>query len=333
MDISNEDMVIDALAAFDKADDDVIQPFQLDASSLRGRVVRLGSVLDDILGPHDYPNPVAHLVAETVTISMLLSSMLKYDGIFTLQAKGDGPVDLLVSDITTDGDVRGCAHFDPERLEHAREQLAALKAPESARNHLAQYLGKGYIAFTVEQGESKERYQGIVELKGASLIDCVQHYFQQSEQIDTGIKMAIGQRDGKWRGGGIMLQTMPEDDGYGENSKSNMDEDDWRRAMILLESCTDDELLDTELHSNVLLTRLFHEEKVRVFKPTGIRKNCRCSEERVFNMLSMMPPEDLDYMQQDDGSIGMKCEFCSVDYSFDRAKFKPTKSEDVTSKT
>lgn len=330
MDISNEDTVIDAFTAFDKADDDVIQPFQLDASSLRGRVVRLGSVLNDILEPHDYPNPVAHLVAEIVTISMLLSSMLKYDGIFTLQAKGDGPVDLLVADITADGDVRGCAHFDPERLEHAREQLSALKAPESARNHLAQYLGKGYMAFTVEQGDNNERYQGIVELKGASLIDCVQHYFQQSEQIDTGIKMAIGQRDGQWRGGGIMLQTMPEDDGYNENTKSNMDEDDWRRAMILLESCTDDEFLDTELHSNVLLTRLFHEEEVRVFKPTTIQKNCRCSEERVFNMLSMMPPEDLDYMQQDDGSIGMKCEFCSTGYSFDRAKFKPTKSEDAS---
>ncbi len=328
MDTSNEDTVIDAFTAFDHADDNVIQPFQLDVSSLRGRIVRLGSVLNDILEPHEYPNPVAHLVAETVTITMLLSSMLKYEGIFTLQAKGDGPVDLLVADITSDGDVRGCAHFDPERLEHAREQLSALKTPESARNHLAQYLGKGYIAFTVDQGENMERYQGIVELKGASLIDCVQHYFQQSEQINTGIKMAIGQRDGLWRGGGIMIQHMPEDDGYSETSKSNMDEDDWRRSMILLESCTDDEFLDTELHSNILLTRLFHEEEVRVFEPLNIQKNCRCSEERVFTMLEMMPADDLDYMQEDDGQIGMKCEFCSTKYSFSRDKFKATKPDE-----
>lgn len=321
MDTSNEDTVIDAFTAFDKADDNIIQPFQLDISSLRGRVVRLGSVLNDILEPHDYPNPVAHLVAETVTLTMLLSSMLKYEGIFTLQAKGDGPVDLLVADITSNGDVRGCAHFDPERLEHARKQLSALKTPESARNHLAQYLGKGHIAFTVDQGQNADRYQGIVALKGSSLIDCVQHYFQQSEQIETGIKMAIGQRDGQWRGGGIMLQKLPEDDGYSETSKGNMDEDDWRRSMILLESCTDDEFLDNDLHSNVLLTRLFHEEEVRVFTPMRIQKNCRCSEDRVLNMLKMMPAEDLDYMEDDDGQIVMRCEFCSTQYAYPKAEF------------
>ena len=153
---------IDAFSTFKVADDNVVQPFQLDVSSLRGRSVRLGSVLNDVLEPHDYPNPVAHLVAETMTLALLLSSMLKYDGIFTLQAKGDGPVGLLVADVTSDGDLRGCANFDAERLEHAREQLSALKTPEGSRNHLAQYLGKGYIAFTVDQGDKAERYQGIV---------------------------------------------------------------------------------------------------------------------------------------------------------------------------
>ena len=323
MDEHIEDKAIDAFSAFEHADDNVIQNFQLDLPGLRGRAVRLGSVLNDILEPHQYPNPVAHMVAETVTLALLLSSMLKYDGIFSLQAKGDGPVSLLVADVTSNGEVRGCAHFDEERLDHARAQLAALKTPESSRNHLAQYLGKGYIAFTVDQGESAERYQGIVELQGASLVDCVQHYFNQSEQIGTGIKMAIGQRGGLWRGGGIMLQNMPEDDGYSETSrKGNMDEDDWRRAMILMESCTDDELLDESLHSNVLLTRLFHEESVRVFKPLDVFKGCRCSEEKVQSMLLMMSPEDLDYMEQDDGQISMRCEFCSQEFVYPRAMLK-----------
>ena len=150
-------MSIDASRVFEVADDDVVQGFQLDTSSLRGRAVRLGSVLNDILEPHAYPNPVAHLVAETVTLALLLSSMLKYEGVFTLQIKGDGPVDLVVADVTSAGEVRACAHFDDERLEQARQQLAGLKATESSRNHLAQYLGKGYIAFTVEQGEPVER--------------------------------------------------------------------------------------------------------------------------------------------------------------------------------
>ncbi|MEZ5813740.1 MAG: Hsp33 family molecular chaperone HslO [Alphaproteobacteria bacterium] len=317
----NEDTGPSDFEGVERADDDVIQGFQLDSSLLRGRVVRLGGVLDDILEPHDYPNPVAHLVAETVTLALLLSSMLKYEGVFTLQTSGDGPVSMLVADVTHAGEVRGCASFDADRVELARAQLSALKTPESSRNHLAQYLGKGYIAFTVDQGDKAEPYQGIVELQGASLVECVQHYFNQSEQIGTGMKMAIGQRGGVWRGGGIMLQKMPEEGGHSAKVKGNLDEDDWRRSMILMETCSDDELLDADLHSNVLLMRLFHEEGVRVFPSAGVVKSCRCNAEKVHRILSMMPEEDLDYMEED-GNISMRCEFCSHEYSYARSVFE-----------
>jgi molecular chaperone Hsp33 len=300
------------------ADDNVVQTFQLEVSNLRGRSVRLGSVVDDVLSAHGYPNPVAHLVAETMVVTLLLSSMLKYDGIFTLQAKGDGPVSMIVADVTAKGIVRGCATFDEERLQHSREQLLDLKADETAQNHLAQYLGKGYIAFTVDQG-ANDRYQGIVELKGSSMIDCVQHYFTQSEQIGTGIKMAVGFRDGKWRAGGIMLQHMPEDEQNSEQGHGNVREDDWRRAMILMDTCSESELLDPDLHSNILLTRLFHEEGVRVYEPKDIRKGCRCSEERVLNIARSLPQEDIDHINED-GYIKMMCEFCSTEYSFDLNK-------------
>lgn len=307
---------------FDHVDDNVIQTFQLDSSSLRGRCVRLGSVLDDILDAHEYPNPVAHLVAETATLALLLSSMLKYEGIFTLQTKGDGPVSMLVADVTSAGDVRACAYYDPERLEAAREKLSALKVTEDSQNHLAQYLGKGYIAFTVDQGGHMERYQGIVELQGASLVDCVQHYFNQSEQIGTAIKMAVGQRDDKWRAGGMMLQHMPDEGGHqsehvnSEAGISNLNEDDWRRTMIFMDSCTEDEFLDPDLHSNVLLMRLFHEEGVRVYEPQTVQKNCRCSREKVEHVIATMQDEDLDYINKD-GEIIVTCEFCSTDYIFD----------------
>ena len=171
---------------------------------------------------------------------------------------------------------------------------------------------------SVEQGEPVERYQGIVELQGASLIDCVQSYFGQSEQIETGIKMAVGLREGQWRAGGIMLQKMPEEGGFEDVSKGNLDEDDWRRSMILMESCTEDEFLDTDLHSNILLMRLFHEEGVRVFEPIEVMKGCRCTDEKVESMLSMMSDDDLDYMEKD-GQISMRCEFCSREYAYSRA--------------
>lgn len=303
--------------------DDLVKPFLLESSNLRGRLVRLGPVLDEILNAHDYPKPVAHLMAETMTLALLLSSMLKYEGIFTLQTKGDGPVGMLVSDITSDGAMRGCASYDADRLETARQALAAMKSVEASQNHLAQYLGKGYIAFTVDQGNDSERYQGIVELNGASLVDCVQHYFKQSEQIGTGIKMAVGQREGKWRSSGIMLQTMPtneEDQPHYQTNRDNIDEDAWRRAMIFLDSCTEDEFLSPELDPNALLHRLFNEEGVRVYTPKEIYHECRCSADRVENILKSMQVDDIEYLIQD-GKITMTCEFCSKNYEYDPAPF------------
>jgi molecular chaperone Hsp33 len=301
------------------APDNLIQSFRLESTDLRGRSVKIGSLLEDILGPHAYPLPVAHLVAETATLALLLSSMLKFEGIFTLQTKGDGPVSLLVADVTSEGAVRACASFDPERLEHARQQLAALKPQESSQNHLAQYLGKGYIAFTVDQGAHTERYQGIVELAGASLVDCVQHYFKQSEQIVTALKLAVGRRAGVWRAGGMMVQQMPEEGGNSAFARSNTEQDDWRRTMVLLHSASEDEFLDAGLHPHELLYRLFHEETVRVYDPLPVFKACRCSAERVWNVLSSLSADDLDYMSIE-GRITTTCEFCSAQYVYERSE-------------
>ncbi len=300
---------------------DMIRPFQLEVSSLRGRIVRFNEVLDDILKAHDYPPIVNQLLAETITLCAMLSSMLKFDGIFTLQTQGDGPISMLIADVTSKGEIRGCASFNEERVAVANKQLAAFsrkEAGEGSDNHLAQLLGKGHIAFTVDHGLKTERYQGIVELKGKSLVECVQHYFTQSEQIDTGIKMAVGERDGKWRSAGLMLQHMPEEGGEnapdkGVRDASNLNEDDWRRAMILMQSCTEEELLSPELNAHAILIRLFHEEGIRIFDPVMVRHQCRCSQERVENVLKMMPDEDQEELTEE-GIVTMKCEFCSTDY-------------------
>lgn len=310
--------------------DNIVQSFQLEETSLRGRIVRLGSVLHDILEAHKYPDVVNQMVGETLTLCALLSSMLKYEGIFTLQAQGDGPINMLVADMTSAHKLRGCASFNEERITAALEQLSALSVDERSQNQLAQLLGKGYIAFTVDQGEHTERYQGIVELKGASLIDCVQHYFSQSEQIGTGIKMAVGKRDGQWRAAGIMLQHVPDDDGTKENWTSNLNEDDWRRTMILLDSCTEDELLSPELGENMLLVRLFHEEGVRIFPAEQVKKECRCSKEKVEQVLHTLSEDDLDYIAKE-GKITMTCEFCSRDFVFDDKPFRDKLKEHKTS--
>lgn len=301
----------------------IIQPFQLETSSYRGRLVQLEDVLDQIIVAHQYPDILSQLLGETITLCCLLSSMLKYEGTFILQVQGDGPIKMVMADMTSDGQVRACANYDPERLQNCADQLAIFskQSCQDPYNKMAQLFGQGYIAFTVDQGDNTDRYQGIVELKGDSLIDCVQHYFYQSEQINTGIKIGVGKYEGVWKSTGIMLQSLPEErfqdgdlSGYG-----NTQEDDWRRSMIFLESCTYEELLDPAIDPNNLLIRLFHEEGVRVFEPIFVEKYCRCSEEKVVSILSSMGNDERDDLVVD-GVIAMTCEFCNQNYIFDHKK-------------
>lgn len=291
--------------------DDLVLPFQIEASRLRGRMVKLGPALDEILARHKYPEPVARFLAETMALAVLLSSMLKYDGIFTLQTKGDGPIKLMVADITSVGDIRAYAQYDEEELKKAADDVAIAPAPA--------LLGKGYIAFTVDQGPNTDRYQGIVELYGKTLADCVQHYFRQSEQIDTGLTISVDQETGTgaWRAGGIMVQRLPQDET--EKVLGSGDEDAWRRAMVLLSTTTGEELLASDLAASDLLFRLFHEDGVRVWQPKGLRFGCRCSRERVSDMLSSLPREEVQELKIDDGRVEVVCQFCSTAYHFDDA--------------
>jgi len=287
-------------------DDDLIQPFQLDVSNFRGRLVRLGGTLDEILGKHDYPEPVARLLAEALVLAGALSAALKYEGIFTLQTKGEGPVTLLVADVTSTGDLRGYAQYDADAI-------AALPAGEMALADIRALQGKGYLAFTVDQGEHTERYQGIVELKGATIADCAQYYFRQSEQLVTGLAVKAEKVGGKWRAGALMLQRLPNEDAA--FNPGSADEDDWRRSMMLMGTVTPDELVAPNLTANQLLFRLFHEERVRVFAPVHMRHACRCSRERVETVLKAMPAEDVEHMKVD-GVITATCQFCSSAYRF-----------------
>lgn len=288
---------------------DQILPFQIDASNLRGRVVRLGPALDLILGKHAYPEPVARFLAETIALAALLAGMLKYDGIFTLQTKGDGPVRLMVADVTSSGDIRAYAQFDAEALAKAGDDVAIAPAPA--------LLGRGHIAFSVDQGPDTERYQGIVGLKGKTLADCVQHYFRQSEQIDTGITVAVDHpADGTWRAGGIMLQKLPQ---AADVVPASDQADGWRRAMLLLSTVKTDELTSGTLASSELLLRLFHEDGVRAWAPQPLRFACRCSRERVSDMLAKLPRAEVEHLRVD-GAVEVTCQFCSSAYRFNDAE-------------
>jgi molecular chaperone Hsp33 len=280
---------------------DLIQPFQLELASVRGRALRLGRVLDEVLERHDYPQFVEQVVAEAVAATVLLASLLQYDGVFTFQARGDGPISLLVVDVTTGGDIRAYARFDGDRV-------GALEAGGARR-----LLGEGYLAFTVDQGDKSENYQGIVALTGDALSDSVAHYFEQSEQLPTTAKLAARPYPDGWRAGAVLIQRLPEDDAGRIVKPAADEEEDWRRANILLNTVADVELLDRTLHLNNLLFRLFHEERIRVFAPSAVQRGCRCSPDRVERVLRSIPSEELDDLKIE-GEIVVTCEFCGTEY-------------------
>jgi molecular chaperone Hsp33 len=283
--------------------DDLIQPFKIEGQAVRGRLVRLGPLIDAVLERHRYPRIVAERLGELVALAAALAGALKYEGVFTLQTKGDGPIGLMVADVSSGGDVRGYAQFDAAKL-------AAASAGDRGSLSVPRLLGAGYLAFTVDQGAHTERYQGIVELTGATLAECVHHYFRQSEQLDAVVKVAAGRTPGGWRAGALMLQRLPPSAGAADEA-----EDGWRRTLAFMASSTPDELLDAGLTPNQLLYRLFHEDGVRVFATAGLRPGCRCSRARVERVLLSLPAEELETFKID-GKIVVTCEFCSAAYAF-----------------
>lgn len=281
---------------------DIAQTFQIEGLDVRGRLVRLGPALDAVLDAHGYPESVSYMLAQTLTLAVTLSSALKYEGLFTLQVQSDGPISLLVADITSEGALRGYARFDEARVAEASTAEGA---------EVPRLLGSGHLAFTVDQGQDMERYQGITELNGATLADCAHHYFRNSEQLGTVIFMRSrlkGENHKNTLSAALMVQRMPH-----TKADESEAEDGWRRAVVILASLTEDELLDPDLDHDALLYRLYHEDGVRVYPPHTLFHQCRCSREKVATTLKSFKRNEV---AADDGSAQVVCEFCKADYTF-----------------
>lgn len=297
-------------------DGDFVLPFGVEGREVRGRFVRVEDSLNAILR-RGYPAPVAFLLAEAVCLTALLGTMLKDEGVMTLQINSDGPVRLLFADFSTPGHLRGYARFE-------EAELAALDQIEMDRL-VPQLLHAGTLSVTLDPAGGKERYQGIVHLEGATLAQCLQTYFRQSEQLPTAIRLAVDMLedpetgDFAWRGGAIMLQPLPAVVAGGESEggafRSEAAEEDWRHVVIMMNSVRDSELLDSALAPEHVLFRLYHEDGVRVFEATELSFHCRCSAERVANVLRQFSKAELEDMAQD-GKIETACEICGRSYVF-----------------
>lgn len=289
---------------------DLVTVFQLDEQPVRGRAVKLGPALDKALNPADdgrYPDSVARLLGEAMMTGALVAQSLKFKGRLVVQCHGtnEGAVSLLMADCTTDGNIRGYARWDAERLKHIELD---------ARNPGADLLlGGGTFSMTIDQGPDMDQYQGIAAIEGSSLSSCAEHYFNQSEQIPTRIKLACGQSidsDGShWSGAGMMIQKIADDEVRADATPP------WETAQQLFATLTDAELIDPQLTTDRLLYRLFHEDGVRVVETHTVNADCRCSRERLLDTLKSFEQTALEEMA-DDSVISAKCEFCATDYKF-----------------
>ena len=294
----------------DRGDWDRALGFAIPAHSARGRVVRIGPLLDEVLAAHAYPEPIANLLAEALVVTALLGSTLKEaGGQLTLQAQTEaGAVELLVADYRG-GEMRGYVRHDAAKLAEA-----------PADPSLFALFGKGYLAITFDQAATGERYQGIVPLEGGSLAEAVEHYFVQSEQIPSLVRVSVAQVDGRRVAGGMLLQHLPEGEEGRERLHVRLDHPEWEHVRTLGETLTAIELADPGLELEALVWRLFHDEpEIRVLEPLVLSRGCRCDPEHIRDVIGRFSDEERAEMADSDGVIRVDCEFCSKSFPVELA--------------
>ncbi|MEM6415783.1 MAG: Hsp33 family molecular chaperone [Pseudomonadota bacterium] len=299
--------------------DDVIVPFKVGQTAVRGRAVRLGPAIDKILSAHDFDDAVSEVVGEASVLVAAMGAALKFDGKLILQLQGDGPMPLVVADYTSNGALRAMATVEPSDEKST--------STESESRCLSDLLGKkSHMMLTVDQGPDMDRYQGVTPVEGDRLEKASIAYFDQSEQIPTAVRLAVGRfsRRGEapvWRAGGIIVQFVPAEGGVRERGEAVLQSQDdletWNRAEAFISTVQFDELLDPDLSTERLLYRLFHEDGVRVFDSLPVKADCSCDADKIRAVLKRYPPEELADMMED-GAIRVTCEFCRKVYLFDQ---------------
>lgn len=297
------------------ADLDRVIGFTIPGRHARGRVARLGPVIDEILSAHAYPAPIERLLAEALTLTALLGATLKdAEGQMTLQAQTQGGiVSLMVCDYQG-GKLRGYVQYDADRL-----------ATLGKNPSLFALFNKGYLAVTFDQALTKERYQGIVPLDGASLAEAAESYFLQSEQIPSLVRLGLGRdSDGRLIAGGIFLQHLPEGEEGRERLHAKADHPEWHHVETLAATMGADELADASIPLENLVWRLFNEEpEVRLLAGAALGRGCRCDADYILQVLAKFPAEEREAMADEHGVISVDCAFCSTKFPVSLADFVP----------
>ena len=260
---------------------------------------------------------VGRLQAEALALAACLSSTLKFDGVFTLQAKGNGLVRTLFADITGAGNLRGYCALNEDQSQLAAMQLAQ---PNDDAINIVPLMGDGYIAFTVDDAAGG-RYQGIVELNGPHLSDAAMRWFENSEQTDTMVLCAADTGNSGWQASALMLQRLATEggDAVSATGAKVASDDAWHTAKTLLSSVTRCELLDPALAPEEIIFRLFNSMAPHVAPVRVVADQCRCDVQKIESMLTQLSVDDVNDLADADGALHITCEFCKTEREFNKS--------------
>ena len=297
-----------------KTHQDTLQRFVFESTPVRGNLVNLTQTLQQALNKQSLPMALRRALGELMAASALLSATLKMNGALVMQIQSKGALKLLVVECNSDAGstikMRATAKWDGEIAED---------------KNLFDLVDQGQFMITLDPKEGGQAYQGIVPLEGGSISAVLENYMMRSEQIDTKIWLSC---DGN-SAAGMLIQKLPET----MNQETQIhDEDIWNRVGYLAGTVTDDELLN--LPTETLITRLFHEEDVRLFEPSITQFFCSCTRESVSNMLRMLGNEEIHSIIEEQGKIEVNCDFCNSHYAFDKidaAQLMVTEAAVITS--
>ena len=279
-------------------------PFQLSNNTIRGNIVRLQTVVSEIVKRHEYPANIESLFADTLSITACLGSRMKHEGVFTIQAKGSGDVSTLFSDITSDGFLRG--------------YISLISGFSNTESNLKSLMGSGHVSFTLDQGKHTKRYQGIVSLEEPSMSKITELYFNNSEQLETKFltfnyfDIEKDNRKNLFSAGLIMLQKMPVKNSFDEESNEEI----WQDSLNFLSTLGKEEFLSINLTTEEILYRLFNELEVTVYDEIIIQDQCRCSEEKIKFAIENLSKKELREIADENGNVKVVCEFCKKERIF-----------------
>ncbi|MEL0636677.1 MULTISPECIES: Hsp33 family molecular chaperone HslO [Marinomonas] len=267
-----------------------IQRFSFDNTNVRGEHVVLNSAYQEIIKRKNYPLAIEKLLGEFVAAIALLRDIIKIDGVLSIQAKGNGFLSAVMTECDELQNLRGIAQWDESQV-----------VPETIS--LKEVLEGGYLVITISP-RNGQRYQGIVEIVGDTLAECLEQYFYQSEQLPSRVWLAANGA----QCAGLFLQRLP-----AEQAEEG-DEDGWERFTHLASTVKDEELLT--LDTETLLHRLYHEEEVRLYDTKAMQFGCSCSRQRTLDAVISIGADEVRQLLIEQGSIKVDCQFCAEQYIF-----------------